>query len=28
MWVSKNELRQRIKRGDFFAYSYFDQLPE
>lgn len=27
-WASKHEIRQMISRGDFFAYSYFDQLPE
>lgn len=27
-WASKNTLRQMIHSGDFFAYSYFDQLPE
>ncbi len=27
-WASKYALRQMINRGDFFAYSYFDQLPE
>ena len=27
-WVTKPELRQLISRGDFFGYSYFDQLPE
>ncbi|HEX2619154.1 MAG TPA: NUDIX domain-containing protein [Phototrophicaceae bacterium] len=27
-WASKSELTQMIGRGEFFAYSYFDQLPE
>lgn len=27
-WASKNEIRQMIKQGEFFAYSYFDQLPD
>jgi 8-oxo-dGTP pyrophosphatase MutT (NUDIX family) len=27
-WASKPEIRQMIKLGQFFAYSYFDMLPE
>ena len=27
-WASKEEIRQMIRDGVFFAYSYFDQLPE
>lgn len=27
-WASKNEIRQMIENGDFFAYSYFEHLPD
>lgn len=27
-WASKRELKQMINNGEFFHYSYFDQLPE
>ena len=27
-WASTADLREAIKRGDFYAYSYFDSLPE
>ncbi|MBZ0299537.1 MAG: NUDIX domain-containing protein [Anaerolineae bacterium] len=27
-WASKNEITHMIGYGDFFAYSYFDRLPE
>ncbi len=27
-WASKAELQQMIRSGEFFAYSYFDELPE
>jgi 8-oxo-dGTP diphosphatase len=26
-WASKSEIYQMISRGEFFPYSYFDQLP-
>src|SRR5690606_2988052 len=26
-WASKRDIRQMISRGDFFAYSYFDNIP-
>lgn len=28
MWASKRQLRHMIDRSDFFAYRYFDNLPE
>jgi len=27
-WISKAELMQMVRRGDFFAYSYLSTLPE
>lgn len=27
-WASKHDIKTMITRGEFFAYSYFDQLPE
>jgi 8-oxo-dGTP pyrophosphatase MutT (NUDIX family) len=27
-WASKHEIGQMIRSGHFFAYNYFDQLPE
>jgi hypothetical protein len=27
MWVSRAELEARFGRGEFFAYSYFSDLP-
>ncbi|MCL4875026.1 MAG: NUDIX domain-containing protein [Anaerolineae bacterium] len=27
-WAPKKELDQMIRHGEFFAYSYFDRLPE